>query len=222
MNQKKKFTLIELLVVIAIIAILASMLLPALSKAKAAAMAIKCTSNLKQIGLAALMYADENDDYGPLGKFKDSGAYYYYELAPTLGVPQLSFTDPQIQQTPFYCPTFVGGTGRTDYYGLSYAINYYICGEVDPSGNLTAAGVPLTRVTKPSERGYLFEGDGVPVMTNNTAQPDAGYVRRHGNGRVSNVLFVDGHVDKWSREIGFYVDGNTDTDILSDWGSVTN
>src|SRR5690242_19214931 len=90
MEQRRAFTLLELLVVIAIITILASLMLPALHRARQAAQAASCLNNLKQWGLATQMFAADNSDYlpkdgTPNGTSVDEG--WYIDLPRTLRIP---------------------------------------------------------------------------------------------------------------------------------------
>mgnify|MGYP000096605562 CR=1 FL=1 len=215
--MKKSFTLIELLVVIAIIAILASMLLPALGKAKARAQSTKCLNNTKQLGFAAAMYGnDANDHLLDLDGDWEGGfnrLSWVKQVAGYLGLPNEQNDVPWWgNSTAFRCPTDPDNTNLESLRAISYGYNFAL-----GSGGWGNPVLKTSNVTMPSETivfGDCWEELAPAAEWDRLMLPypswsvrmldwydGAGPSRRHSKG--ANLAFVDGHsewmhVDKYA------------------------
>jgi prepilin-type N-terminal cleavage/methylation domain-containing protein/prepilin-type processing-associated H-X9-DG protein len=199
---KGGFTLIEMLVVIAIISILASMLLPALGKAKEQGMSIKCVSNLHQIGLAMMMYGDDSEDrlpvsYASIGD-PNGGNWTNSTFTPwTRALSPYFANDTNLLRCPGF-DSFYKQSGFNYFMGsVAFAYNE------TPPPPWTPTSVNLRSITYPSF--YVLSGDcNYPTSPNNADLNDndtnvlfALPSPTH-NNRV-NVLFADWHVTHYKR-----------------------
>ncbi len=208
--NRRAFTLIELLVVIAIIAILAAILFPVFAQAKEAAKKTACLSNLKQVGLGAVMYGGDNDDtlfpwsYG----YSDAdGAYWTrYWFADTANGKKPKFSEgylgPYMKTGPLVdCPSASALT-TTDTKPVAYGANWYLFLNVKaPAGQNPSIVVSFTQVENPVET--IFVGDAAQYLGPGAApirceflSPMIGpfdYLHARHGGESANVNWMDGH-----------------------------
>jgi len=193
------FTLIELLVVISIIAILFTLLLPALKKTNDRAKEIACQNKLKQIGSAFGMYINDYGYYPKNGSAPNNYPFWFHQVGEYLNYPvnvtggtaglDVNYTydilrcasDPE----PLYPKTILGGK-----LGISYGMNNSIGSAVVVNPALALAyGCKDTAIKTPSMKYYLMDSNAANV---DRTSVNLGYF--HGGGKTLNMLFADFHV----------------------------
>jgi prepilin-type N-terminal cleavage/methylation domain-containing protein/prepilin-type processing-associated H-X9-DG protein len=222
------FTLIELLVVIGIIALLISMLLPALGRAREAANTVACKSNLRQMGIAMQMYIGANKGWLFSARSDAGGGDYWCEYLAELNLEQ-GFKNVLGAQEPkktglFKCPSFTVPAPPNDYLTFGYGFNLYLTFVPTFAGN-AAGGDCFFKATHLRPTNYLigdtdiWPGNGTIYMYAGvfTGPPYCNVSQRHSSSKLAkgkgkgNMLFLDGHVESVSPLESYRLNGVVNT-----------